>query len=257
MEQFKAVEMITNHILKDGLVDAIFLKGSLARNDYDHYSDVDFYCMVSEENLEPFLAKRIQYMETYQSLIYYSHENFVGPQIVGVFENGMHFDLYTITKNQLKQTDEIKVIYDPQEHLKDYQNIFLTMSEAEIGHMIDEFSFSLLEFETAYMRTDLIFASRLASFLCSCTLLMYRYHFDPKHAQLGSKRLYKSLPTDEYQRIDNMLNQIIPNRLPQGVINVCDVMIHITDQLSDTIPYNKRFFDFMIQKINKLPINSM
>ena len=36
----------------------------------------------------------------------------MGPQIVAVYDNGLHFDLYTVTLRLYKK-DQIKVLYDP------------------------------------------------------------------------------------------------------------------------------------------------
>lgn len=89
MRQEEAVKKVYSEIMRDKLVRAVFLKGSIARGECDEYSDVDFYCMVDEERKEEFLSKRIKYLESYKPLIYYSEENFVGPQIVAVFEDGL------------------------------------------------------------------------------------------------------------------------------------------------------------------------
>lgn len=36
----------------------------------------------------------------------------VAPQIVAVFEDGLHFDLYTVTKKTFVCTGEIMILYD-------------------------------------------------------------------------------------------------------------------------------------------------
>lgn len=118
MRQIDAIEKVYSAIMKDNLARAIFLKGSIARDEYDEYSDVDFYCLVHENKKEEFLNSRLAYLENYKPLIYYSYANFVGPQIVGVFEDGLHFDLYTVTCDSLTKTDKVKVLYDPEGLLK-------------------------------------------------------------------------------------------------------------------------------------------
>ena len=54
MKQIEAINAISETVKKDSAVRAIFLKGSIARNDLDDYSDVDFYCIVKDEDMEFF-----------------------------------------------------------------------------------------------------------------------------------------------------------------------------------------------------------
>ena len=54
MKQIEAISVISEAVKKDSAVRAIFLKGSIARNDLDDYSDVDFYCIVKDEDMEFF-----------------------------------------------------------------------------------------------------------------------------------------------------------------------------------------------------------
>ena len=84
----------------------------MGKGDGDQDSDVDLYCLVHEEDLDDRFRKRLYYLRHYQELLYWSEANFVAPQIVAVFSNGLHLDLYTVTLNTLQQTDMIKIIYD-------------------------------------------------------------------------------------------------------------------------------------------------
>jgi predicted nucleotidyltransferase len=109
VKQLDAIDKILPFVIKDDAVRAVFLKGSIARDEIDEYSDVDFYCMVKNEKMNDFLKRRVDYIEQYKPLIFCEDVNFVGPQIVGVFDNGLHFDLYTVTYDSLQRTDEIKL----------------------------------------------------------------------------------------------------------------------------------------------------
>ena len=65
MKQLEAIEKVSKAIKKDSGVKAIFLKGSIARDDFDEYSDVDFYCLVDDDKLEVSFNKRLDYFEQY------------------------------------------------------------------------------------------------------------------------------------------------------------------------------------------------
>ena len=254
MRQEESVRIISNEILKDGLVRAMFLKGSLARNQGDEYSDVDFYCIVEEEKKQEFLNRRIGYMEAYRPLIYWSESNFVGPQIVGVFDNGLHFDLYTTTVEKLQYTDAIKVLYDPEGLLAEYKQQDLSISVEDVVELYGEFSFSLLEFEAAYKRKDLIWASRLGSHLSGFIAVILRVIYDKENARLGFKRLSTKLDEEAYEEFFKAVDALGPSQLPKGVGILCDIAAKTIDRLPGEIleRINKRFLVYMIDKIKAL-----
>lgn len=192
--RYEAISKVSQAILEFGLVEAIFLKGSMARNEDDDFSDVDMYAVVLPENEKDFLKNRIKYMESYMPLIYYSESNFVCPQIVGVYENALHFDLYTAKINSISQTDDIKVIYDKPGVLNSYIKEPLNITVSDVSDYFNMFTYSLLEFEAAYSRDDLIWATGLASRLTGYISMVLRYIYDERNSQLGMKRLYKYLP---------------------------------------------------------------
>lgn len=92
------------------------------------------YCLVNCDLMEGFLERRISYLENYRKLIYWSESDFVGPQIVGVFEDGLHFDLYTVTLESLRHMDEILILHDPKGLLLEYKaEMFSMMDELPLG----------------------------------------------------------------------------------------------------------------------------
>lgn len=254
MKQIEAVERICEVLKDDDAVRAIFLKGSIARNELDDYSDVDFYCIVKEDKLDEFLMRRIGYLEQYRPIIYWSEANFVGPQIVAVFDNGLHFDLYTVTFDTLKKTDAIKVLYDPEGLLADYNPEPLTISDKEVVEFFNGFTFSLLEFEAAYCRNDLIWAARLASHLSGDLSIILRYVYDIDNAKLGFKRLYKKLDEELNMKLSKAMDLSGPSYLPKGVILLVDIASEIIDKLPSEVSkkININFFNFMSDKIKRL-----
>jgi len=254
MKQLEAVDKIYSVIRKDEAVRAVFLKGSIARDEMDEYSDVDFYCIVKEEQRDEFLKRRVGYLEEYRPLMYWSESNFVGPQIVGVFDNGLHFDLYTVTYDSLPRTDDLKVLYDPENLLDDYKSEKQSLSEEEVATYFNEFSFSLMEFEAAYCRKDLIWASRLGSHLSGDLSMILRYIYDKDKAQLGMKRLHKKLDETTYYKLKEAIDVLGPSDLPKGVILLGELAEEIMEKLPKEVlnKINIRFFDFMMDRIRIL-----
>ena len=56
LPQELAVEKICSSLKNDPHVQAIFLKGSMGRNEHDEFSDIDLYCLVNKEDEEQFLV---------------------------------------------------------------------------------------------------------------------------------------------------------------------------------------------------------
>ena len=254
MRQLDSINVIREVLSNDNNVKAIFLKGSLARDDFDEYSDVDLYCMVEENELQAFLSKRVSYMEHYRPLIFWQEVNFVGQQIVGVFDNGLHFDLYTVTPDSLHMTDEIKILYDPQGLLSNYKSENLGMSEEEFVEYFNEISFAILELEAAYKRHDLIWASRLGSHISGYVAIILRYIYDFENARLGFKRLNTKLDNEIYKKLMEGMEFLGPSNVLQGV----SLLLEIVNEIINTLPketsdkINQKFFYFMFDKIGAL-----
>lgn len=243
MKQIEAIDKITEVICKDPAVKAIFLKGSIARNVMDAYSDVDYYCLVDELEKASFLNRRLDYLTAYRPLMFWSESNFVGPQIVGVFDDGLHFDLYTVTEASLHHTDEVKVLYDPEGILLNYVAEPLTIRDEDLINHFHAFTFSLLEFETAYLRGDLLWASRLASHLSGDLALVLRYVNDKENAKLGFKRLGDALDDASKAKMREAMDLCGPSYLPKGPLMLIEILektlshlpLQITERLNRTI----------------------
>lgn len=254
IKQLEAVEKILPFVIKDSSVRAVFLKGSIARGDIDKFSDVDFYCLVKDEKIDRFLSNRIQYMEQYRPLIFSEEVNFVGPQIAGVFNDGLHFDLYTVTYDTLHRTDEIKILYDPEKLLSDYVPEQLGINEETLIKYFDEISFTMLEIEVAYCRNDLMWASRLGSHISGYLSIILRYIYDTNNAQLGLKRLHKKLDRDIYNKLVSAMDLLGPSSILQGV----KILVEITNEVIEKLPeyisnkINTVFFNYIVGKIKEL-----
>lgn len=143
--QWEAVETILQAVKQCPEIKAAFLKGSLAKGIADEYSDVDFYCLVDTARLEQFLKKRLEILESYRPVIYHSESDFVGPQLVAVFDNGLHFDLYTVTLEAFPRMGKFRVLYDPHGLLEQFETEVTDYSMSGRGCQV----FSRFQFHTA------------------------------------------------------------------------------------------------------------
>src|SRR5699024_12336038 len=122
MKQDEAVKIISQSLMKDKRVKAIFLKGSMGRGEYDEYSDVDLYCLVDEADEDTFLIHRLRHLESYRKILFYEDLFIIAPQIIAVFDNLLHVDLFTVTETTFKEKDFFLVLYDPENSLSKIQS---------------------------------------------------------------------------------------------------------------------------------------
>lgn len=252
--QWNAINAVLEKARAHPAVRAAFLKGSLARGEGDEWSDVDFYCLVHPERLADFLEDRLGILRAYRPLLFWSFADFVGPQVVAVYDDGLHFDLYTVTEATLKNTDIIKVLYDPDGLLQSYRTAELALTPAQAGAAFNSFCFSLLEFEAAFRRKDFLWASRLASHLSGSLAQVLRYLYQRERSQLGFKNLSFIIPGDIRQRLENAMDLIGPSYLPDGVFG----LVRLAEDVLTALPadvrihVNEPFFQFMKQRLERL-----
>lgn len=217
LKQYDAVDVISKALIIDRSVEAILLKGSLARQEEDEYSDVDLCVVVSKEGYEELLAKRLYYLEKYQPILYYSEADFGMKQMICIFENGLHVDLYVTTIAHLSKIGQILKVYDPNGILDNYVTIDHRISPKEFGGIVDSFCFTCSEFYVAYMRKDVAFATRLASHLFYDFTKLYRFKTDFTRASLGFKGILTHQTKEANERYMSLLKKIKLETLLEGV----------------------------------------
>ncbi len=252
MKQQAAVQAVLAAAIGCPEVRAVFLKGSLAKGISDEHSDVDFYCLVEPELLESFLEKRLSLLERYRPVIYHSESNFVGPQMVAVFDDGLHFDLYTVTEETFPLVGAFQALHDPHKLLGKFSDLTKDhgINTDQLVTTFSEFSFTLLEFLAAWQRQDLVWAHRLTSHLAGDLGVVLRYRHDPGNARLGSKRLEQMLPLNKKQELRNALLDSGQN-LPRTVLALCrllqEAMLAIATE--QALQLDWRLFQLMTARI--------
>jgi predicted nucleotidyltransferase len=254
--QLEAVETILKAVKECPEVKAAFLKGSLAKGTDDEYSDVDLYCLVDSAYLGQFLEKRLEILETYRPVIYHSESNFVGPQLVAVFDNGLHIDLYTVTLDSFPPAGQFRVLYDP-DCLLDRFRAGITdhsMPWEQVVRCFHSFSFSMLEFYVAWGRGDQVWSARLASHLAGDLGIVLRCLYDPANGQLGTKRLETVLPADIRDKLRAAVRSSCGDAIPHGVLQLAALMREAMERLEaeNGQTANWKLFEFMVEQIKSL-----
>lgn len=202
MIQEDAVRAISQSLMEDKRVQAIFLKGSMGRGEYDEYSDVDLYCLVDEKDEEIFLTHRLKHLESYRKILFYEDFFIIAPQIIAVYDNLLHVDLFTVTEKSFKEKDFFQIIYDPERRLAKFessQNLLLSLEE--FSDCAYDVAWYLFQYHKANQRgNDLWSVELLHHVMVNLSkVLLHRYH--PDRAQLGLKGLESLLPSIHLNKV--------------------------------------------------------
>jgi predicted nucleotidyltransferase len=235
MRQYDAVEIISNAILEENktenFLEAIFLKGSLARNSEDQYSNIDLYCIIKDSKYDLFLEKELKILRKYEIIVY---SKLIGNHLICVYENGIILNFYTLKENQLDYHDDMVVIYDPKGILDNYQKIPLEFEPNEIGELLDSFLLTSLEFYNSYKREDLLYSFNLASILFKDLGTLLRIKHDPEYAKLGLKNF--SLDDDNASKSREKYLDIARKLKINSVLESVKMMYVLLDNYINNIP---------------------
>ncbi|MBN8235934.1 nucleotidyltransferase domain-containing protein [Halobacillus kuroshimensis] len=248
MRQGEAVEVLLESLKGDSLVKAVFLKGSMGRGEEDVHSDVDLYVLVDEEEQHAFLKKRRTHLLCYQPLLFYDEIFIIAPQVIAVYDNLLHVDLFTVTEETLIHKDYIRVLYDPEGRMeKHQQEQQLYLDEHDFQDAVDDVTFFLLQYKKASDRGNDMWACKVLNDLALNAAKVLLQHYAPDRAQLGLKTADQSLPAGVKKKLQKVYQHLSLREHPTAV----NVLIHLIEEESvwlqkvwkgknDTLPFLER-----------------
>lgn len=229
-------------------MQAVFLKGSMARGTHDEYSDVDFYCLVDASQMDAFLSRRQHILQQYRPIIFRAEANFVGPQAVVIYDNYLHVDLYAVTLDNLPTMTPIKILHDPDNLLADYPAEPLSISSEGAVRHFNYVAFTLYEIYNAVQRDNIIWARYLVGRMTHDLATVYRYLHDPANAQLGIRHIDRLLDAPLQARF------LAAAKAPviQSAILYADILYDVVQAFPPDAPLNLVFFRQMRQQLTDL-----
>lgn len=247
MRTYDAIEAVSKSLIESNICEVIFLKGSIGRGDDDQYSDVDMYAIVTSENMNTFLESRIDYLSAYKPILYASYVNFVGPQLVVIFEDGLHFDLYTVSKEQVPKNDEVKVIYDPKGLMKDYIPEVMIIEKETCIELFNGILYNFIEADGAYKRKNYPWTSRILNHSIADASILLRYIYDDKLAYLGLKKINEVLPREQYLWLEEAMDNLNKEGFEIASDKIIFILNHIVDNIDEDIKekFNIKFFQWI------------
>lgn len=186
MRQREAISKLTDVLQQDAAVQAIFLKGSFGRGEGDEHSDIDLYVMVAPEEVADFLERRRQHLSAYRSILLEDEINIVAPQLIVVYDNFLHVDLFTVTSETLNVQDEIAVLFDPDNRLEHHPRSLILGDDDLYGHAFDTIWF-FFQYTKARDRGNDIWAIEMLHQGMSHFAYVLAAHHEPTRSALGLK----------------------------------------------------------------------
>lgn len=218
MHQLHAIEQLVARLKQDPAVEAIFLKGSFGRGEEDVYSDIDLYCLVSEERMAKFLTRRLTHLSVYRPIIWKDDIFIVAPQLIVVYDDLLHVDLFTVTRESLNHSDTIRVLYDPNRQLDAYvETSSLALGTQEAADEAIDSVWFLFQYQKAAGRGNGLWAVEMlrSALIKFAKVLLHRYV--PDRAQLGLKTIPGSLPETPRMRLEAIYAVLVPDTHTEAV----------------------------------------
>ncbi|NLD26574.1 MAG: hypothetical protein GX661_04355 [Acholeplasmataceae bacterium] len=203
MEQYRIAEIIAESIITDELAQVIFLKGPLARQETSY--TVTLYVMVSEQQFAGFQERRNLYLSAYGSLVYQAYTDDLA---IGIYENGLRIDLFSLKTGPYFPDDDILIIYDPQDHLANYQKFSSSFEPQEIGALLNSFCIKARDYQEAYQKKDEVLSFYLSCILLEGYAILKRIQFDPELAKLGLKYYFRKIDREEKLKFQEILRKL-------------------------------------------------
>ena len=234
--QETAVEKICASLQQDPFVKAVFLKGSMGRNEHDEHSDVDLYCLVDKEDEEQFLLKRIEHLEAYRSIIFQDDIFIIAPQIIAVYDDLLHIDLFTVTLENFTEKDYFKVLYDPHHLLDNFSETQgLELSEAEYRDAVIDVAWFLFQYKKAAARGNDIWATRMLTNVMEHLARVLLHRYAPNRAQLGLKTISHSLPAAVLTVVEEISKDITPRGHRIAAFRICRLALDESDWIKENL----------------------
>lgn len=235
------VEVLLESLRDDPYIEAVFLRGSMAREEHDEFSDIDIYCVVNEENIEAFLPNRIQHIKAYKKTCFVDDIYIIAPQLLVIYEDMIHIDLFTVTPSEISDKDAMKILFDPNGILAAKQkNTTLSLTPLEFQDAVDDTVWYLYQYYWSAKRGNEIWSVHLLrnSLEHFAKVLLHKYC--PERALLGLKTLNNSLPTDPLDEVVDIVNCMSPKTHEMAVKKLVNAFENESDWIFKKVPNKEK-----------------
>lgn len=224
----EAISCIGGAAVRDGLCDAVILKGSIGRGDADEFSDIDLYLVVSPEGRDEVLARRERYLRAYRDIVFIEDVDFGLPQKVTIFDDALHVDLYVAERGRVGELDLLLAWYDPKGLFSGHRPRRPDVTDDALAQHFSSVLYCLTEASAAYRRGNGVWAAKILSDAAGELSVLLRYPHDGKYAFLGLKKINELIPGEQYRLLEGVYSNLGQGEFPSAarlLLNGLDIAI--------------------------------
>ncbi|QTD40492.1 nucleotidyltransferase domain-containing protein [Sporosarcina sp. Te-1] len=249
-QQEIAVQAICESLKKDPHVEAVFLKGSMGRGEHDEHSDIDMYCMVKQGEEAGFLDRRLDHLRVYQEVIFTDDIYIVAPQLIAVFDNLLHIDLFTVTRESFPGHDHFTVLYDPHAIMKEFVDTQgLALTKEEYRDDVMDIAWFLFQYRKSAARGNDIWSVRMLTNVVHHLARALLHRYAPERAQLGLKTVSESLPEESTRDILLIHEKITPSRHEEAAHLISGLLDREYEWIQEQLKEETQTLDFLQRMI--------
>lgn len=232
-----ALKVLSNSLIQDERVQAIFVKGSVGRGEQDEHSDLDLYCLVDGNDLDGFLHNRIHHLESYGELLFHEDIFIIAPQILAVYQNMLHVDLFTVTEETFIEKDCFKIIYDPHLRLEKYRvSQSLRLAPGEFQDAVDDIAWFLFQYKKSAARGNDLWSVNMLHHVMTHLARVLLHRYNPERAQLGMKTVETSLPDVVVKDIREIEEHITPQKHQIAAVHLMRLLNQEANWIFNELP---------------------
>ncbi|MGG4169149.1 aminoglycoside 6-adenylyltransferase [Rossellomorea vietnamensis] len=252
MRQEAAVEKVLGSLKKDPSVRSVFLKGSMGRKEHDEHSDIDLYCLVEEGEEKEFLTRRIDHLKAYKDLIFHDDIFIIAPQIIAIYEDWLHIDLFTVTETTIQEKDFFTVLYDPDNLMGKYESTQnLTVSKEQFEDNVLDAAWFLFQHQKAAARGNDTWAVEMLRHSMRSVTIILLSRYAKERAVLGLKTIHRDLPQERQDRVVEIYEAMTPSHHREAVRKIASLLESEFDWIREELGEGEivSFMRLMIGKV--------
>jgi hypothetical protein len=172
-------------------------------------------------------------------IVIWEEVNFHVPEIVAIFENCLHFDLYTATPENLPIYGKFKVLYDKDGRYEDHSGEPSGKIPYDTNSTFTGVIYSIVEADSAYRRRNFPWAAFILTRAIKDCGLLLRSLYDTQYPFLALKKINKIIPADEFRLLEEASANLNKHGFPIAVRKIYEILQCYADKCPENAVIDK------------------
>lgn len=170
----------------------------------------------------------------------------IAPQIIAVFDNLLHVDLFTVTEKTFKEKDYFRVVYAPENRLAKFESTQnLLLSKEEFHDFAYDVAWFLFQYHKANQRGNDLWAVEMLQHVMVNLSKVLLHRYKPERAQLGLKALEAFLPAVPLDKLRMIFNYNTPASHNKAVYYLVNLLGDEIDWIESNMEKNAQASAFL------------